>query len=180
MDGPYHYRVDFYVKGNVLLGSTNEASSIYLSITPSDQTNILSWEADVPWGNYRHIIYRKNELTGVFDSIGVSTTDTYEDRGLINGVEYCYYVKCIGTYSIGGVADPLINLSEETCGVPIDLIPPCPPTLLVRNLCNVPNSAPSEPPFENDLSWTNPNVVRDGSDDAVTYNIWYAPKEGRY
>lgn len=58
-DQPYHYKIDFYVKGNVLLGSTNKASSVFLTITPSDQTNILSWEANVPWGNYRHVIYRK-------------------------------------------------------------------------------------------------------------------------
>lgn len=175
---PYHYRVDFYVKGNVFLGSTNDASSIFLSITPSDKANLLSWQEDVPWGNYRYVVYRKNNLTQLFDSIGFSTTKKYEDRGLVNGTEYCYYVKSIGTYSIGGVADPLFNLSQQNCGVPIDLIPPCPPTLTVQNLCDVPNSAPTEPPYDNNLSWTNPNVVCDGSDDAVSYRIWYAPTQG--
>lgn len=176
---PYHYQVDFYVKGNLLLGSTNEASSIFLTVTPSDKTNLLSWQAVVPWGNYKYVIYRKNELTQLFDSIGISSTPNYDDRGLVNGTEYCYYVKSIGTYSIGGVADPLFNLSQEACGVPIDLIPPCPPTLTVKNLCDIPNSAPTEPPYDNNLSWTNPNVVCDGSDDAVTYRIWYAPQVGQ-
>jgi gliding motility-associated-like protein len=176
---PYHYQIDFYVKGNLLLGSTNEASSIFLTVTPSDKTNLLSWQAVVPWGNYKYVIYRKNELTQLFDSVGTSTTANYDDRGLVNGTEYCYYVKSIGTYSIGGVADPLYNLSQEACGVPIDLIPPCPPTLTVKNLCDIPNSAPTEPPYDNNLSWTNPNVVCDGSDDVVTYRIWYAPQVGQ-
>ncbi|MCB9343178.1 MAG: gliding motility-associated C-terminal domain-containing protein [Lewinellaceae bacterium] len=172
---PYHYRVDFYVNDDVLVGSTNDASSIYLSINPSDKTNILSWQQDVPWNNYQYVIYRKNEITQQFDSIGTSPVSSYEDRGLINGTEYCYYVKGIGTYSIGGVANPLINLSQEACGVPIDLIPPCPPELVVHNLCDVPDSAPSEPPYFNNLSWTNPNVACNGADDTETYNIWYAP-----
>jgi gliding motility-associated-like protein len=176
---PYHYRVDFYVKGNVLLGSTNEASSVYLTVTPSDKTNLLSWQSDVPWGNYQYVIYRKNDLTQLFDSIGISSTNNYDDRGLINGNTYCYYVKSIGTYSIGGVADPLFNKSQEACGVPIDLIPPCAPVLTVANLCDVPNSAPSEPPYDNNLSWTNPNTACDGSDDAVSYNIWFSAREGQ-
>jgi len=172
---PYHYRVDFYAKGNELLGSTNNASSVFLTANPSDKTNLLSWQEVVPWGNYSYVIYRKNDVTQLFDSIGVSSTNEYDDRGLVNGKEYCYYVKSIGTYSIGGVADPLINLSQHACSAPIDLIPPCPPTLLVKNLCDIPNSAPSEPPYNNNLSWTNPNVACDGADDTDSYRIWYAP-----
>jgi gliding motility-associated-like protein len=175
---PYHYRIDFYTKGNHLLGSTNKASSVFLTASPSDKTNLLSWQETVPWGNYRYVIYRKNDLTQLFDSIGESSTQKYEDRGLINGKEYCYYIKSIGTYSIGGVADPLVNLSQETCSVPTDLIPPCPPVLTVKNLCDVPNNLPSEPPYQNNLSWTNPNVTCNGADDTDTYRIWYAPMEG--
>ncbi|MBL7825497.1 MAG: gliding motility-associated C-terminal domain-containing protein [Saprospiraceae bacterium] len=176
--GPYHYQVDFYVKGNVLLGSTNDASSVFLTITPSDQTNILTWQETVPWNNYQYVIYRLNPATQQFDSIGFAGTPYYEDRGLINGVEYCYYVKSVGTYSIGGVADPLYNLSQQACGSPIDLIPPCPPVLDVTNLCDAAGNIAVQPPYNNDLSWTNPNLACGGSDDVVTYNIWFAPEEG--
>lgn len=172
---PYHYRVDFYVNGTTLLGSTNEASSVFLSISPSDKTNILTWEEDVPWNNYQYVIFRKNPVTQQFDSIGVSDINRYEDRGLVNGVEYCYYVKSIGTYSIGGVINPLYNLSQQACGSPIDLIPPCPPVLSVHNLCDQPENAVFQPPYENRLTWTNPNTACDGSDDVETYRIWYAP-----
>jgi gliding motility-associated-like protein len=174
---PYHYRVDFYVNGDELLGSTNEASSIFLAVNPSDQANRLTWEESVPWENYRYDIFRKNNLTQQFDSIGYSLTQQYEDRGLTNGTSYCYYVRGVGTYSIGGVADPLFNHSQQSCGVPIDVEPPCPPTLAVHNLCDVPGGGLSDPPYDNNLSWTNPNTVCVGPDDVVSYRIWYTARE---
>lgn len=174
--GGYHYQVDFYVKGNVLLGSTNEASSVFLAVSPSDKANILSWQAEVPWNNYRHVIYRKNPGAQSFDSVGVSDKPYYEDRGLINGELYCYYVRTVGTYSISGVKDPLHNLSQQVCSVPTDLIPPCPPVLAVSNLCDDPDFD-SGPPYSNNLSWTNPNTACDGADDATLYRIWYAEGE---
>jgi gliding motility-associated-like protein len=176
---PYHYRVDFYVRGeNMPLGATNEASSIFLSVQSTDQTNLLSWQEEVPWGNYRYDVFRRNDATGAFDSIGTTSAQAYEDRGLDNGKLYCYLVKSIGTYSIGGIIDPLVNYSQEACGSPLDTLPPCPPTLIVNNLCDEPDVADPGPPFQNLLSWTNPNAICDGSDDAVAYRIWYAPSEG--
>lgn len=176
--GPYRYKVEFYVRGeNTPLGTTNEASSVFLSIASTDQTNILTWEEQVPWNNYRYEIYRKNQSTGLFDLIGNSTMPRYEDRGLINGVEYCYYVRSEGTYSVGGLLNPLFNKSQEECGVPIDTVPPCAPILNVTNLCDDPGASPG-PPFVNTLTWTNPNETCDGSDDAVAYRIWYTSEEG--
>lgn len=175
---PYRYKVDFYVKGNVLLGATRDASSVFLSVTSTDQTNILSWETNVPWNNYRFEIFRKNEQTGLFEFIGNSATPRYEDRGLVNGKEYCYYVESEGTYSISGLLNPLFNKSQEVCGVPIDTVPPCPPVLIVSNLCDDLNVADPGPPYLNNLSWTNPNTACGGSDDAVSYRIWFSPVEG--
>ncbi|MCB9306719.1 MAG: gliding motility-associated C-terminal domain-containing protein [Lewinellaceae bacterium] len=175
---PYHYRVDFYVKGlDTPLGATNDASSVFLSVGSTDQTNLLSWQEAVPWGNYRYDIFRKNDATGLFDSIGFSTTNSYADIGLINGKEYCYYVRSAGTYSIGGIADPLFNNSQENCGIPIDTIPPCAPVLTVGNLCTGQDGPEPDPPYENNLSWTNPNEQCGGSDDATTYRIWFAPTD---
>lgn len=178
LEKPYRYKVDFYVNGNNLLGSTRDASSVFLKIASTDQTNILNWEAHVPWGNYAYHIYRQNELTGLFDSIGTSNTNSYEDHGLINGQKYCYYVRSEGTYSISGLLNPLFNKSQEACGVPLDTVPPCAPQLTVRNLCNTPNGGNQGPPYLNNLSWTNPNDACDGSDDVVKYRIWYATSEG--
>ena len=175
--GPYRYRVDFYVNGNMLLGSTRDASSLFLTVVSTDQTNILSWQANVPWTNYDHKIFRKNEVTGLFDLIGNTAATTYEDRGLTNGKQYCYYVQSEGTYSVSGILNPLFNKSQELCGIPIDTVPPCAPVLTVTNLCDDPAANPG-PPYLNNLSWTNPNVTCGGTDDAVAYHIWYTPMEG--
>lgn len=175
---PYHYQVDFYVQGlGTPLGSTNEASSVFLNVASTDQTNLLSWQSDVPWNNYRYVVYRRNDATGAFDSIGQTTTRDYADRNLQNGKEYCYYVRSVGTYSIGGVIDPIFNNSQENCGVPIDTIPPCPPNLVVNNLCDGQAGSEPDPPFENKLSWTNPNNTCPGTDDATSYRVWFAANE---
>lgn len=175
---PYRYRIAFYVRGETTpLGYTNVASSPFLSIASSDNTNTLSWRADVPWNNYAYTIYRRNN-TGVFDSIGQSVTPTFADTHLQNGTEYCYYIRTEGTYSIGGVANPLFNLSQENCGTPIDTVPPCTPELTINNLCNLGENTPPDPPYENYLSWTNPNVSCSVDDDVIRYNLWFAPAQG--
>lgn len=175
--GPYRYRVDFYVNGNILLGSTRDASSVFLSVVSTDQTNILSWEKQVPWNNYNYKVFRKNDQTGAFDPIGNATTNRYEDRGLINGKSYCYYVESEGTYAVGGLLNPLFNKSQELCGTPIDTVAPCPPVLIVHNLCDDANADPG-PPYLNNLSWTNPNLTCDGSDDVVRYRLWFSSIAG--
>ena len=177
--GPYRYKVDFYVQGNNLLGTTRDASSIFLDVFSTDQTNILSWQENVPWNNYDYKVFRKNDQTGLFDLIGNTADKKYEDRGLINGKEYCYYVQSEGTYNVGGLLNPLFNKSQENCGVPIDSVPPCAPVLTVKNLCDDPGAANPGPPYLNNLSWTNPNVACDGSDDVVSYNIWFTPLDGQ-
>ncbi len=172
----YSYQIAFYVNGETEpLGFTNVASSIYLSVASTDELNILSWEMDVPWENYEYVVYRASPSGGTFDSIGVSPITEYYDEGLINGVEYCYYIKGLGTYSIDGIVDPLINLSQEACGIPLDTIPPCPPVLMIENICeNLDPSTPAED-LQNSLIWTNPNNIC--TDDVLQYNVFYAANE---
>lgn len=173
---PYRYAVEFYVRGqNTPLGTSPDASSVFLSVASTDNTNQLSWRENVPWENYRYVVYRFNDASGQFDSIATTTGRKYDDRGLINGVEYCYYVRSIGSYSIGGIVDPLFNNSQEACGIPIDTIPPCVPTLVVNNLCTQPADFAPGPPYENALSWNDVNETCPGTDDAVAYRVWYAP-----
>ena len=166
----YKYRIDLYniTPGNrFLIGSSQVASSIYLNITPTDKKLKLRWNNDVPWNNYQFVVYRKNLITGLFDSIGSTTAPAYDDRYLHNGTEYCYYIKCIGSYSAPGFAHPLINLSQVNCGIPIDNVPPCPPYLTVKTHCDTLN----EPAF-NHLSWK--NLVDSCSNDIVKYYIYYS------
>ncbi|MCB0532848.1 MAG: gliding motility-associated C-terminal domain-containing protein [Lewinellaceae bacterium] len=177
---PYHYKVEFYTRGNFTtpLGSTNDASSVFLTVNSTDNTNLLSWEATVPWTNTGYTIFRLNDNTGLFDSIGFTTEPMYDDRGLENGKEYCYYVRSTGTYSVNGVIDPILNNSQKACGIPLDTVPPCVPMLTVTNICNGGSGAQPDPPYENTLSWTNPNTACPGTDDAVKYHLWYADTEG--
>lgn len=147
-----------------LVGSTNTASSIFLSITPNDNQNELSWVYSVPWQNDSFQVYRFNDATLFWDYIGSSLTTEYTDTGLINGVEYCYYVRSYGKYADPDLPRPLINDSQEECGTPIDRTPPCPPILEVDGDCDI---------QRNTLWWSNPN--NSCSDDAIQYNLYYTP-----
>ncbi len=175
--GPYSYKVNFYVEGNVLLGATNPASSVFLSIAPTDNANVLSWEEKVPWDNFEYVVYRKNP-DGAFDSLATVMEPTFSDTGLVNGVEYCYRIKSAGSYGVEGVKPLLLNYSQEACGVPVDNIPPCPPTLEVINACNQNINCTDEEALKNTLIWVNPMDICPETDDVVGYRIYYAPFEG--
>jgi gliding motility-associated-like protein len=162
----YKYRIDLYniTPGNrFLIGPSQVASSIFLNIIPTDKKLKLHWNNDVPWTNYLFIVYRKNLSTGLFDSIGSATTPAYDDNKLRNGTEYCYYIRCIGSYSAPGFAHPLINFSQVSCGIPIDNIPPCPPQLTVRTNCEH---------ATNVLSWK--NLIDTCFSDIIRYYIYYS------
>lgn len=124
--------------GNVFsVGFTPPASSVFLTASPTDRQVNLYVQADVPWLNKAYVFYRKNELTGLFDSIGTSITPNYSDTGLINDKEYCYRARTIGTYGTPGYIDPILNNSQELCSRPIDNVPPCPVTLVVEVECDI-------------------------------------------
>jgi len=165
LDYQYRYRIDFYndTEGNYfMIGSTFVTPSIYISVEGTDQTMNLSWNNDVPWINDTFVVYRQNPVTLDFDSINWTNFPEYSDTGLINGNEYCYYIKTIGRYSASGFVDPIINDSQENCGKPIDNIPPCPPVLSVSTNCEI---------LINNLSWTYPDSC-DVED--LTYYIYFA------
>lgn len=138
------------------------ATSVYTSVYSTDQTNILTWQEKVPWTNDQYTIYRKNDLTSLFDSISTVTGHSFSDTGLVNRKEYCYYIRSHGGYSF--YDSILINHSQIICGTPLDTVRPCPPDLTVTPPCDVFND------FTNKLSW-----VQDYScgNDVVSYNIYY-------
>lgn len=173
----YTYQIALYVNGeSEPLGFSPPASSVFLSVASSDEVNTLSWDFSVSWNNSEYVVYRQNDLLG-WDSIATSTTPVYADEGLVNGREYCYYVKSIGSYGLASIASPLINHSQIACGIPLDTIPPCPPQLTVDNICDEATSC-VETELINYLSWTNPMVTCPETDDVVAYYIYYAPFEG--
>lgn len=165
-DKPWAYKVEFWndTPGNrFLVGKSQTASSVFLTVTPSDNKNDLTWESQVPWTNSRYVVYRKNAAS-VFDSIANISGTSYSDSGLENGTPYCYLIKSVGSYSGGGFTDPIINFSEEECGTPIDNIPPCAPVLSVTPDCILES---------NYLVWNNPN--NSCADDVLQYQVYFTP-----
>lgn len=167
VDNAYTYRVELY-NDNLLIGSSITASSIFLTATPNDNQVGLNWIEQVPWTNNTYEIYRETSPgSTVFSLIGTTTSIGYTDTGLVNGATYCYKVKTIGSYSSNGIVSPIENWSQEICATPIDLTPPCPPTLAIGGDCEL---------EETYLSWTNPN--NSCADDVMSYNLYFAPFEG--
>lgn len=166
-DFGFRYRIDLYnnTSGNrFLIGSSQVAHSMFLTITPTDKLLKLSWPHDVPWTNQRFVIYSQ-ELGGpLFDSVGSSFLPSYNDKGLKNGQQYCYYVRSVGKYSAPGFVYPIINLSQVTCAIPVDNIPPCPPLLKIATRCDL---------SSNNLSWQ--NIIDSCSRDIVKYYICFSP-----
>jgi gliding motility-associated-like protein len=166
-----NYRVDFYndTPGfRFLIGSSQKASSVFITFAPGDKKLRININNIVPWTNELYIVYRKNETTQLFDSIGNTFLPYYVDKGLVNGKSFCYQVKAIGTYGTAGITDPLINYSQEDCGVPVDNEVPCPPVLTVMADCDN---------FSNDLTWKNSDP--ECSVDIVKYVIFYQPPQAK-
>lgn len=167
---PHTYRVELHSlwEDFGLIGGT-QASSVFLSIAETDNQLILSWQENVPWTNYRYDIY-KDDGTGNFVFLDSTTQQTYTDTGLVNGTEYCYKIRSVGSYFSDALMEPLYNFSQEKCGTPIDTVPPCPPQLTVLPDCDN---------FRNKLEWFYDNASC--AQDAVTFNIYYTPVfDGEY
>jgi gliding motility-associated-like protein len=173
----YTYRVAFYFKKDSLLGYSNIASSHFLTVGYTDRATLLSWAKDVPWSGVKYDIFRLNKASQQFDFIATTTNTRYTDEGLMNKMEYCYYIKAYGTYGIEGIPTPLINLSQQACGTPLDTVPPCPPVLTVVNECDS-TGIISESELKNRLIWTDPEKACKNSNDIIRFEVFYANTEG--
>ena len=135
----YIYRIDLYnnATGNrFLIGDPGYASSVFLSVAPGDRKARFTISRNVPWINTRYDFFRLNNATSAYDSIGSANQLTYVDNGLVNGKEYCYFVRSTGGYLANNMPKNLINLSEIICTTPVDNEPPCPPVLKVTSKCD--------------------------------------------
>jgi gliding motility-associated-like protein len=168
-DSPYFYRVDFYSNG-LFVGSSNVATSVYLTITPDDRQLTLSWQATVPWVNYKYYIYKETSPnSSVFTLLDSTTSATYTDTGLINRRTYCYKIKSVGQFSDVSIVHPLYNYSQIKCDAPVDKIPPCQPKIKITKVdyCETATTT---------ITWSNPNTscAKPYGGDAVKYNIYFA------
>jgi gliding motility-associated-like protein len=165
-DNTHYYKIELVnnTPGNrFVVGETQIASSVYVSAQGHSNRVELKWNEMVPWANYEYVVYKQNS-SGIFDSIGVTTTQNFTDSGLVNGADYCYKIKSIGEYTASGFTKPLVNWSQEVCASPIDDEAPCAPNLSVSTDCQI---------IENILTWNNPN--NSCANDVVSYNLYYTP-----
>ncbi len=174
----YTYTIAFYSgTQSEPLGWSAPASTTYLTAIGQDEAIHLNWTYKVPWNNKSFAVFRLNPATNQWDSIGQTYEPFFIDVGLVNGREYCYYVRATGSYGIEGIADPLINYSQQTCTVPVDSMPPCPPQLHVSNICTQGGNSCDANELSNLLEWSHPQVVCPESNDVIGYRIYYAPTQ---
>lgn len=159
-----YYYIDVY-SGTNKIGSSNTASSPFLSIQGSDNTLTLSWIAEVPWTNYLYIIEKENPLNpGEYLFLDSTRSLTYAETGLVNGRLYCYRLITYGEYNDTIFPKPLKNWSQFICGEPVDKTPPCPPVIDVVPSCeNIVNTL------------TIKELDRLCFDDAIEYRIYFSP-----
>lgn len=166
-ENPENYQISLFYNTNVSVGTSDEASSVFLQSTPTDNALNLAWQAFVPWNNYIYYIYKK-DLAGLFTLIDSSIAPIYTDDSLINGQEYCYYVVSHGEYSLDSILKPLINFSQIHCNIPRDNIAPC----AIDSLTILPNCES----FNIQIDWNMPDTSC--ADDVVHYYIYRSPQEG--
>ena len=170
----YTYWIEFYVNGNFSepLGIADPASSEFLTVTSRNLALDLFWDVEVPWVNDTFIVYRQDFGQGAFSIIDTVFENKYRDEPLINDSTYCYVIEGIGAYTGTGLKSPLINFSQEACGIPNDTIPPCEVNLTIENFCT--NEDIENTVFINFLSWEFPEDCPQ-TDDIVAYYIYYSP-----
>lgn len=135
------------------IGSSQSASSIDLQAVGTDRRVELNWACHVPWYITDYTVYRRESGATEFDSIASIKESYWTDQDVVNEELYCYYILSKGRYGLSDINEPLENLSQIKCVVPVDSVPPCQPILKVSNNCTELN--PGEPilRLENDLLW---------------------------
>ena len=133
------YKIEFWNNApnkRFIIGDPSYASSTYIEVLPGDRKSKFTIKRNVPWINSNYDIFRLNDATLKYDSVGTTNLLTYADTGLVNGKQYCYYIRARGAYQKPGFPKNLINLSEITCSTPVDNEPPCTPDLTVISQCD--------------------------------------------
>ncbi|MFZ5940672.1 MAG: gliding motility-associated C-terminal domain-containing protein [Bacteroidota bacterium] len=163
---PYSYRVELYhqVAGSwEIIRDAETASSLVPVLRGEDQQIVINMEKNVPWINYDYTVYRFNNQSAVFDSIGFTTTPFYTDTRLKNGTEYCYKVISHGWRILDDMLIENSNTSHVNCTAPIDTFPPCPPQFNGFSFCDS---------SYNKLTWKYSTDTC--SEDVIGYRLYYS------
>ncbi len=155
----YHVTIS---NSDTTIEKSDPAPNIFLWITPNDRSLNLSWDDLQPWNNISYLIFRFNEHTNSWDTVGSTSHQYYTDYNLVNGQNYCYYIQGEGYYYVPDTIGPLYNRSQQECGTPYDLVPPEMPEFTIHSDCNS---------VEFVWQYDNDSVAAD----AVHYYIYYKP-----
>jgi gliding motility-associated-like protein len=159
------YKIELYndAAGNrFLIGDPSYASSLFIELLPGDNKSKFTIKRNVPWLNSRYDIFRYNEATSAYDSVGTTSQLTWNDTSVENNKEYHYYVRSTGGYQTPSLPQNLINYSQKASVIPVDNEPPCVPDLTVSSQCDS---------LYNTLRWTISDPLC--MDDIAGYKIWY-------
>lgn len=171
---PYYYLLElFNEQGTNLIGTSEIVSSVFISGQPGDNRIRLTIDTDVPWTNFNHIIYRKDE-GGMFSKIAETPQEQYTDFDVSNGLNYCYLVQTQGYYFFNQT-DILQNFSQEICLVPSDFTPPCAPEIWVENPCDTLSETSIQVDLDNHISWAfnDPECLE--IEDLAGFNLYFTP-----
>jgi len=129
MQHTYHVEI-WSDSGKVLAGISPKASTPFLTTHPQKNRIDLTWQYQVPWNNYKHLVWRQDTSTQPFNIIATTYKNHYSDAPLINGKQYCYYITTIGKLAgVSSYQNYILNNSQIKCEVPWDYVAPCPPDL---------------------------------------------------
>jgi gliding motility-associated-like protein len=161
----YLYKIELYNNkpgSRFLIGDPAYASSLFITVNPGDRKARFVISRNVPWINTRYDLFRLNDVTMAYDSVGSTNQLNFIDTGLENGKQYCYYVRSVGGYLANDMPRDLINLSEISCTTPVDNEPPCVPEASVKSQCDS---------LYNKISWSfsDPACL----EDVAGYNLYY-------
>jgi gliding motility-associated-like protein len=119
-----------------MIGDAGFASSVFIVLSPGDRKTRFVINRNVPWINIKYDIFRLNNSSMKYDSVGTTNQLEYVDAGLVNGTKYTYYVKSTGGYTAADMPKNLINLSQKASSTPVDNEPPCIPDINVTSQCD--------------------------------------------
>lgn len=161
----YIYRIELWNNEpgrRFLIGEPAYASSVFITISPGDRKANFFIARNVPWINTRYDFFRLNPATMAYDSVGTTNQLNFTDPGLVNGQQYCYYVRSVGAYPATDMPKNLINLSQIACVTPVDNEAPCVPVISVTSQCDS---------LYNIIKWSLPDPLC--IDDVAGYKIYY-------
>ena len=170
-----HYLLDLYYSTDKLfLGSSLDASTLFLDTDFGDESVRLSYSAEVPWVNQLYEVYRKDPGADDYQLIAETTQNFYTDDNVSNGNEYCYKVASKGNY-LFDPANIILNYSQELCVIPRDQEAPCAPNLEILSDCDTASLSLPEELIFNHLKWDFEEGDCQEIKDIYEYHVYYSP-----